>query len=180
MRGLVDEERLRRFMRALGAEADAPVRVYFTGGATAVLHGWRRSTIDVDLVFAPESDRLFRALPRLKEELGINVEIASPAHFLPELPGWEARSPYIGREGQADFFHYDPYAQALAKIERGHRQDRGDVEELIGRGLVELAELLRLFAAIEPRLHRFPAVDAKALRRAVEDIAGRTTRAEPR
>ena len=33
-------------------------------------------------------DALFRALPRLKEELRINVEIASPAHFIPELPGW--------------------------------------------------------------------------------------------
>lgn len=176
MRGLVDEDRLRRFMRALGAEADAPVRVYFTGGATAVLSGWRESTIDVDLVFAPESDRIFRALPGLKESLGINVEIASPAHFLPELPGWEGRCLYVGREGQADFFHYDPYAQALSKIERGHRQDRSDVEELIGRGLIDPAELLRLYESIEPRLYRFPAVDAAALRRAVEAVVSRARR----
>lgn len=168
MRGLVDVERLRRFMRALGAEADRPARVYFTGGATAVLGGWRGSTIDVDLVFVPEADSLFRALPKLKERLQINIEIASPAHFLPELPGWEGRSLFIGREGLIDFLHYDPYAQALAKIERGHQQDRGDVDELIARGLVEPAELLRLFEAIEPRLYRFPAVDPAALRTAVE------------
>jgi hypothetical protein len=172
MRGLVDVERLRRFMRELGAEAERPVRVYFTGGATAVLGGWRGSTIDVDLLFVPEEDRLFRALPALKERLAINVEIASPAHFLPELPGWEMRSLFIGREGLADFFHYDPYAQALAKIERGHQQDRGDVEQLIARGLVEPAELLRLFEAVEPQLYRFPAVDPPALRKAVETVVG--------
>jgi hypothetical protein len=172
MRGLVDVERLRRFIRELGAEAERPARVYFTGGATAVLGGWRRSTIDVDLVFVPEEDRLFRAIPKLKERLEINVEIASPAHFLPELPGWEGRSLFIGREGLIDFFHYDPYAQALAKIERGHQQDRGDVQELIARRLVEPAELLRLFETIEPGLYRFPAVDPAALRRAVVAVVG--------
>lgn len=173
MRGLVDVERLRRFMRGLGEAAERPARVYFTGGATAVLGGWRGSTVDVDLVFVPEDDSLFRAIPRLKEQLAINVELVSPAHFLPELPGWEGRSLFIGREGRLDFFHYDPYAQVLAKIERGHRQDRGDVDELIRRGLVDPAELLRLFAAIEARLMRFPAVDPAALRRAVEELVRR-------
>jgi hypothetical protein len=48
----------------------------------------------------------------------------------------------------------------------------GDVEELIARGLVEPAELLRLFEAIEPGLYRFPAVDPAALRRAVVAVVG--------
>jgi hypothetical protein len=170
MRGLVDVERLRRFLRGLGEAAERPARVYLTGGATAVLGGWRGSTIDVDLVFVPEDDSLYRAIPQLKEQLGINVEIVSPAHFLPELPGWEGRSLFVGREGRLDFFHYDPYAQALAKIERGHGQDRADVAELIGRGLVAPRELLRLFELIEPRLVRFPAVDPAALRAAVEAL----------
>jgi hypothetical protein len=39
----------RRFMRAFGAAAEVPTRVYFTGSATAVLRGWRLSTIDVDI-----------------------------------------------------------------------------------------------------------------------------------
>src|SRR4029450_3378118 len=66
-----------------------PGRAFLTGGATAVLHGWRASTIDVDVVFRPESDALLRAIPALKEGLELNVELASPAHFIPELPGWE-------------------------------------------------------------------------------------------
>jgi hypothetical protein len=36
MRQPLDRERVLRFMRALGAEAEREARVYFTGGATAV------------------------------------------------------------------------------------------------------------------------------------------------
>jgi hypothetical protein len=69
-------------------------------------------------------------LPRLKEQLGTNLELAAPDDFIPALPGWGDRSRYIGREGVVDFFHYDPYGQALAKIERGHAQDLADVREM--------------------------------------------------
>jgi hypothetical protein len=62
MRELADADRIRRFMQALGREADADGACYFTGGATAVLVGWRDSTIDVDVRFEPESDRLLRAM----------------------------------------------------------------------------------------------------------------------
>jgi hypothetical protein len=85
MRARVDRALLFRFMRAFGAEADRPTNVYFTGGATAVLHGWRTSTIDVDLKLAPDSDRLLRAQPRLKEGLVINVELAAPDDFIPAV-----------------------------------------------------------------------------------------------
>jgi hypothetical protein len=73
MRKVSDAQRIWRFMRAFGADAVSDARIYFTGGATAVLLGWRDSTIDVDLRILPESDRLFRALPNLKETLEINV-----------------------------------------------------------------------------------------------------------
>ena len=100
MRRPVDAERIRAFMRALGAEADRPGRVYLTGGATAVLLGWRETTIDIDLKFA---------------------------------------------------------------------QDETDVEAMLSRGLVDRAVLRRLFDEIEPVLFRFPAIDARAYRRAVEE-----------
>jgi hypothetical protein len=58
MRRLVDAERIRRFMKALGDEAERETRLYFAGGATAVLMGWRASTVDVDIQMDPESDRL--------------------------------------------------------------------------------------------------------------------------
>jgi hypothetical protein len=168
MRGLADAERLRRFLRELAREAEADVAVYLTGGATAVLLGWRESTIDADILFVPEQDSLYRALPRLKEELQLNVEIASPAHFIPELPGWRERSLFIERVGSVSYYHYDPYSQALAKIERGHAKDLADVQQLIARGHVEPKQLRELFAAIEPRLHRFPAIDPRSFRRRLD------------
>lgn len=172
MRRLIDRARLSAFMQALGAAADGPLRVYFTGGATAVLEGWRQSTIDIDLTLSPEQGAVLRALPQLKERLEINVELASPAHFIPELPGWEARCRYVGQEGKASFFHYDPHAQALSKIERGHAKDLDDVRAMITTGLVEKQRLAELFLAIEPELYRYPAIDPKAFRRAVEDVVG--------
>jgi Nucleotidyltransferase of unknown function (DUF6036) len=170
MRRPVDPDRIERLMAALGAAAESPGRVYFTGGATAVLQGWRPSTIDVDLIFVPEEDALYREVARLKDRLEVNVEIVSPAHFLPELPGWQERSLYIGRRGKLDFYHYDPYAQALSKIERGHMQDIEDVRAMLRWGLIDREKLRDLFAAIEPDLHRFPAVDPASLSRAVERL----------
>ena len=170
MRGLADAERLRRFQRELGRAADRDGAVYFTGGATAVLVGWRDSTIDADILIVPETDALFRALPRLKEELQLNVEIASPAHFIPELPGWRERSLLIERVGRVSFYHYDPCSQALAKIERGHEKDLADVTQLLDRGLVEPRRLRELFEAIESQLYRYPAVDPTSFRKRLEDL----------
>ena len=172
MRQLADPERIRAFMRALGAEADQDARVYLTGGATAVLIGWRAATIDVDLKMVPELDRLFRAIPRLKEELQINVELASPTDFIPVRPGWENRSIFIAREGRVSFYHFDLYAQALAKVERGHVQDVQDVQELIARGLIDPSEARAYFARIEPELYRYPALDPRSFRAAVEETFG--------
>ena len=173
MRALADAERLRRFLSELSRETHEDTAIYLTGGATAVLLGWRDSTVDADILIVPERDSLFRALPRLKEELQINVEIASPAHFIPELPGWRERSLFIAREGHLSFYHYDPYAQALAKIERGHSKDLTDVDELIARGLVEPGRLRELHDAIEPQLHRYPAIDPPSFRRRLGETLAR-------
>jgi hypothetical protein len=159
-------------MRAVGRAAPVETRLYFTGGATAVLLGWRSTTVDVDIRFFPETDQVFRAVPRLKEDLEINVELASPADFIPELPGWRERSLFADREGRMSFYHYDPYSQALAKIERRHSQDLMDVEALGRGGWIEPETLMRLFAAIESKLNRYPAIDPKSFRQAVERVSG--------
>lgn len=168
MRERVTESRLRSFMRALAREAREESRVYLTGGACAVLLGWRENTLDVDVKIVPEHDQLLRAIPALKESLQINVEQAAPDQFIPAVPGWEARSRFIAREGMLSFFHYDFYSQALAKIERGHELDRRDVQDMIAAGLVERGKLGELFTLIEPELYRFTAINPAAFRRAVE------------
>ena len=155
MRQLADADHIRQFMQALGAEGNEKARLYFTGGATAVLLGWRPTTIDVDIRLFPETDRLLRAVPRLKEQLQLNIELACPADFIPELRGWQDRSLSIAIEGQVAFYHYDLYAQALAKIERG---------------LIDLQTARRHFDEMEPLLYRYPAIHPPAFRRAAEEI----------
>lgn len=172
MREPASADRLRAFMRALGARAEAETRVYFTGGATAVLEGWREQTIDADLHIVPDADPLLRAIPELKEQLRLNVELACPADFIPELPGWQDRSPFIERCGKVSFHHYDFYAQALAKIERGETKDLADVHEMLRRRLVEPSRAWELFRRIEPNLYRYPAVDPPEFRRAVAEVLG--------
>ena len=172
MREVADIERIRRFMRAFGAAADVATRVYFTGGATAVLLEWRSSTIDVDIKVEPDSDALFRAIPRIKEALQLNVELASPIDFIPVRPGWQDRSPFVWQEGRATFHHFDLYAQALAKVERGHQQDLEDVREMVKRGLVDTAAAWMYFEEIESQLYRYPAVDPKSFRRAMASLFG--------
>lgn len=173
MREAVTEPRLRAFMRALAGAAREPGRIYLTGGASAVLQGWREGTLDIDLTIVPENDRILRAIPELKQTLQINVELASPADFVPPLPGWEMRSPFIAQEGPLAFHHFDFYTQALAKLERGHRKDRDDVESMVRQSLVDPRRLAELFEEVSPSLYRYPAVDPKALRGAVERLATR-------
>jgi hypothetical protein len=131
-----------------------------------------REQIDVDLKIVPDSDRLYRTLPDLKERLAINLELASPDDFIPVKAGCEDRSPFIRREGRVSFHHFDLYAQALAKVERGHRQDLADVQEMLARGLIDSDHALSYFEVIEPLLYRYPAVDAPTLRRTVAEIFG--------
>jgi hypothetical protein len=167
MRELATAERIREFMRRLGEAVPRETRIYLTGGATAVLIGWRETTLDVDLKIVPESDEAFRTLPVLKEALRLNVELASPDQFIPPLPGWELRSPFIVRHGRVDFLHFDLHSQALAKIERGHARDLEDVSEMLRRGLVEPAKLRGFFEQIRPGLMRYPAIDPEAFARKV-------------
>jgi hypothetical protein len=136
--------------------------VYLTGGGTAVLLGWRNTTIDVDLKLDPEPPGIFDAIQRLKDELDVNVELAAPDQFIPPVPGWQARSLNIGTFGQVEFLHYDPIGQALAKLERGHARDVADVRAMIDRRLLEPAALTSAFDEIRAELPRYPAVDERA------------------
>jgi len=157
-------EDVRRLMQALGEHARGPGKVFFTGGATAVLKGWRDATVDVDLKLDPEPAGIFEAIARLKDELRLNVELASPDQFIPDPPGSAARAEFIVRAGPVEFYHYDYYAQALAKIERGHARDLADVRAMLDRRYIEPRRLLELFDAIEPQLLRFPAIDPTVFR----------------
>lgn len=170
MRPPVQLQKLEALMAAMGRQVKSSGRIYLTGGATALLHGWRPMTVDVDLKADPEPVGFFEAIAVLKDELAVNIELACPSDFIPELPNWRERSLYIARHGLIEFYHYDPYSQALSKLERGHSRDLTDVEAMLQSGLVHRDLLFQKFLQIEPQLIRYPALDPKSFRIVVEEF----------
>lgn len=160
MRRKLTKETLHQFMRELGAAAKSPGKVYLTGGATALLLGFREQTLDVDVKLDPEPAGAFEAIAKLKDRLDVNVELASPADFIPAPADWRERARPIASYGGVEFFHYDFAMQTLAKLERGHAQDVEDARCFLRKGFVTPAELRDRLAEILPKLSRYPAVDA--------------------
>ena len=78
MRQPADPSRVRRLLEELGRRALGPGRVYLAGGATALLEGWRASTVDVDLKLDPEPPGIFEAIAALKDELGSATPRSTP------------------------------------------------------------------------------------------------------
>lgn len=168
MRAEADKIKIQNFMAAIGARVQSEGCIYLTGGATAVLHDWRAMTIDVDIKPDPEPAGLFEAIAAIKNELDINVELASPDQFIPAIPGWRERSLFIAQQGRVKFFHYDPYGQTLAKLQRGHDRDTRDVQAMLKSGLIRVDRLWEMFRQIEPQLIRYPAIDPATFRAAVQ------------
>jgi len=159
MRSGVTKQKLQILLEELGKTAKGPGNVYIVGGSTALLLGIRNQTIDVDLKLDPEAPGIFERIETLKNQLNINIEIASPDQFIPAIPGWRERSEFISAIGPLNFYHYDFYGQVLAKIERGHEQDLADATEMVKSGRVKLELLRSFYKEIEPQLLRYPAIN---------------------
>ena len=170
MRRKVTVATLKEFMEELARAARSPGKVYFTGGATALLLGFRDQTIDVDLKLDPEPKGVFEAIAALKDRLDLNVELASPDNFIPATTEWRKNSPAIEVIKELEFYHYDLTLQALAKIERGHKHDLEDVANFLRGKHVTTAQLSSTFKLIEPQLLRYPAVDPAQFKRKLEAI----------
>lgn len=170
MRADVTVERLKRFLRDAGRNAKPGQRLYLSGGSTAILKGWRSSTVDVDIHIEPHDGDLLSELARLKNRLDVNVEEASPLGFLPEPPHWRERCESIGRYGHLDVLHMDFYLQALAKVERDIASDRDDVLAMLDHGLVDPMRLAEVFEEIRPQLDKFIAVDEDVLARRLDRL----------
>lgn len=171
MRPPVDRERILDTLRRLAQRCRGEGRVYVVGGTSAVVEGWRASTVDIDLVLDPEPRGAFEAIRDLKRERQVNIELASPADFVPALPGWQDRSTWLDRVGGVDLLHYDFYGQALSKLARDHEKDRADVRAMVDRGLVDPDRLVELFERARDRLLRYPALDEDTLRSRVLALA---------
>lgn len=148
-------------------------RVYLVGGGTAVLQGWRPSTIDADLY--AEREEVFQDVQGIKNRLKLNIEFARPEHFVPPLAGTDDRHVFIERVGDIDFLHYDPYAQLLSKIVRGFRKDLLDAEELLSSGMVDPERFRELVWEIpDSAFARYPNLSRDAVREAVDEVLQNT------
>lgn len=173
MRSPVDAAKVEAFMKEIGRLATGPGQIYLVGGSTMTLLGLRAQTVDVDIKLDPEPKGIFEAIAKLKNQLDLNIEIASPDHFIPTVPGWKERSQFIARYGSVDFFHFDFYSQALAKIERGHPRDLLDASSFLLEGLIDLEKLKRCFEDIWPGLVRYPAINAQDFQKRFNDFVQR-------
>ena len=170
MREPVSKSRLIQFLSelALGSSTE-PSRVYLIGGATAVLLGWRPSTLDVDL--CAERDQVLQQISELKKRLQINVELGRPEDSVPPLEGSSERHLFIETIGPVSYFHYDPYAQAFSKIVRGFNTDVVDATQFVRAKLVLPRELQRLVKAIPASGYLpYPRLSRLAVERAVDQF----------
>ena len=148
-------------------------RVYLVGGGTAVYLGWRRSSVDVDLY--SDNDVVFRDIQAIKERLNINIEFARPEDFVPPLTGTASRHVFIDKVGAITFYHYDPYAQLLAKVARGFQRDLDDAREFIRSGMVDPRTLRSLVAAIPDSAYaKYPSLSRAGIKNALESFLAET------
>jgi len=151
MRQRCDRQGIERFLQSLGTRFTKPGRLYLVGGTTMVYEGLRQQTLDITISFeVDDRDRsaFVEALRVLQERLSLNIEEASPADFIPLPAGYRERSPFLGRYGQLEVFHFDLYSTALSKIERGTEGDLDDVLSLLRNGRIEFAVLAGYFEEI--------------------------------
>jgi hypothetical protein len=171
VRNELTRDRLQALLREIARTAprNRSFRVYLVGGGTAVLMGWRPSSVDADLF--SEQDAVFRDIQGIKDRLNVNVEFARPEHFVPPLPGSEERHVFVEKIGKVSFHHYDPYAQILAKIVRGFARDLDDARNFVGSGLVEPARLRALVNRVPAGAYsRYPRLTANGVRETVEEF----------
>jgi hypothetical protein len=109
-----------------------PVWFYLVGGSVMVALGLRGTTVEIDYAATSDDpaalDDLERTIRALKDELGVNVEPASPADFLPIPPSVRDRSRYVARFGQMDVFSYHLPSLVISKAARGLELDLDDAE----------------------------------------------------
>ena len=119
-------ETLDRFMRALGKAARSPGKVYFTGGATALLLGLPGADLVqqglADLLEDRVSDAsllILIAAPRLRR-LGIRV----PDRALPRPYEHELYSRLEGRMGTAAYSYYNSLIRRIVSFARALEREQ--------------------------------------------------------
>ena len=173
MRDNSDIKRIEKFISETGALVKVPLDVYFSGDATSIMFGIRKSTIDVDIRFEPDELQMYQAIQTLKEKLNMNIELASPIDFIPPLRAWKERSIFISRAGKVSFYHLDLYSQLISKIHRGWKQDLTDAKGFLKMDM-DKKLLKKLFSEIKPDFIKYPAVNVADLKKRLNKFLNET------
>lgn len=172
MRPDLTRERLQELMRELARTAprQGTHRVYIVGGGTAVLSGWRATSVDADL--HADDEAVFHDIQGIKERLNVNVEFTRPEQFVPPLSGTQDRHLFVQTLRNVSFWHYDPYAQVFSKLARGLERDLADARSFVRSGLVEPERLLALVRAVPAAAYaRYPRLAPTRLLAVIEAFA---------
>jgi hypothetical protein len=170
MRRDIDPQAIESFVKNVGRLARGPGSIYLTGGASALLMGWRSSTVDINIRLDPEPPGIFQAISRLKQDLQINIELASPQDFLPPLAGWRERSVFITEQNRVYFYHYDFTSQALSKLARGYERDMIDVQAMYKDKLFLVDNLLEKFNDIKEESIKYPSIKIEKIEKNIQDF----------
>lgn len=150
---VVDRRTLHRFFEQLGRCYQHSGTLYLVGGTSLILLAAKESTFDINIQFdiAPEhlSD-FIRCLRETSRDLKLPVEQASPEQFIPLPSGHQERREYIGRYGNLDVLHFDPYSLALSKLHRGNEKDFADVIGMVHHAIIDQEQLSAYFQEILP------------------------------
>jgi hypothetical protein len=148
VRRSLTREGVHDLMKALARSAPSrgSYRVFFVGGGTAVLAGWRVSTIDADLY--SDTEAIFRDVQAIKERLQLSIEFARPEDFVP--------------------------AQLLSKVVRGFNRDMLDAASFVDSGMVDPKRFRSLVNGIsETAYGKYPALSRRAVLDAVDGFLSR-------
>jgi hypothetical protein len=175
MRNSLDRKILRELMKELARSSPRgdSYKIYLIGGGTAVLRGWRESTIDADL--HSDHPAVFKEIQRIKEHLQLNIEFVRPEDFVPALCGSDGRHVFIETIGRVSFYHYDPYSQLLSKVVRAFRRDILDAKSFISEGMVDKEVFRTLVQEIpDSEYSRYPSISRNLVQNAVESFLAKT------
>ena len=154
----ITAEALQNFLEQLGRCYRHPGRLYLVGGSSLILVAAKVSTLDIDVHFdvpAEYHNTFIRCMREISRQYKLPIEQASPDQFIPLPRGYQDRHQFIGRYSLLDVFHFDFYSVALSKLHRGNEKDFADVIQMVGQGLITLAQLREYFYEVLPQLESF-------------------------
>jgi hypothetical protein len=185
-----DARELRRFLRAVDAELDGPVRVVLVGGSALALgYAVGTGTVDVD-TWETDLRRIGAAAARARAAMGLDIPIEYESRLKRVLLGLHKLKVYVPEKHDLALSKVMRCHEGdLAGIEALHRLHGLDEETLVTRYMEEMKHVigdpgridLNLLVAVE-RL--FGVVEAEAVERRLaewrQEESGRPTAPRPR